>query len=306
MSIKNPINSHEPAIGMGIAYMCAGAFCMVGLDATARWLLQTYSLPQMVVLRCLFSVSFIVAFVAARGEFGSLRTARPGWHLFRSLMMSGSMFAFFHALRFIPLADIMVIAFAAPLIVTSLSRFVLGEQVGVWRWSAVIIGFIGVLIVVRPGGGIVHPSALLALGGAVLYAGLLLTARKLSTTESTAALSLYLFVVPLLIGLVVGADHWEVPNATGWALFAVCGGFGGLSFVLINGAYRRAPAAAVVPFEYTGLIWAAAAGYLIWGEIPTLNTWVGALIIVTSGLVIVFRETAVRRRRGRVSALQSR
>lgn len=296
MSNPHQVNSSEGSLIIGIALMCLGALCMVGLDVAARRLLESYSLPQLVVLRCLFSILLIYAYTAARGGLTNFRSNRPGWHLFRSCLMAGSMFAFFHALRYIPLADIMAIAFAAPLIVTALSRPLLREPVGPWRWAAVIAGFCGVLIVLQPGSGVMHPAALIALGGAALYAGLSLTARKLSKTETTASLSLYLFGVPCLIGAAGSFGNWGAPDAAGWLLFAICGFFGGLAFVFINGAYRQAPAAVVVPFEYTGLIWAAAAGFVFWGEVPRANTWLGAAIIIASGLVILFRETVVRRR----------
>ena len=298
MTVFDPPKTAAPerSLIIGIALICLGAICMVGLDASARMLLETYSLPQLVVLRCLFSISLIVAFTAARSELAALRTKRPGWHVFRSFLMAGSMFAFFHALRHIPLADVIIIAFAAPLIITALSRPFLGEPVGPWRWTAVIVGFVGVLVVLRPGSGLMHPAAFIALGGSVTYASLSLTARKLRHTESTAALSVYLFGVPGVIGAVGSFGRWTAPDAEGWILFAVCGFFGGLAFIFINAAYRQAQAAVIVPFEYTGLIWAAAAGYLFWGEVPGANTWLGAAIIIASGLFILFRETAVRRR----------
>jgi drug/metabolite transporter (DMT)-like permease len=276
--------------------MCLGVISMVALDVTARWLMETYSLPQLVLLRSSFSAILIFGFVATRGQLASLRSERLRWQFFRSVLMAGSMFAFFHALRFIPLADVVIIAFAAPIIVTSLSRPLLGETVGAWRWTAVIVGFCGVLVVLRPGSGLMQPAALIALGGSVMYAGLSLTARKLSTTESTASLSLYAFAVPWLLGAVGSRGEWITPGALDWALFALSGLFGGVAIVFINAAYQRAAAAVIVPFEYTGLIWAVAAGFLIWNEIPELNDLFGAAIIISSGLVILFRETRIRHR----------
>jgi len=281
---------------IGIVLMCLGAICMVGLDVTARWLMQTYSLPQMVLLRCVFSIVLILGFVAARREMAALSTKRPGWHVLRSVLMAGSTFAFFHALRYIALADVIIIAFAAPLIVTSLSRPFLGEPVGPWRWAAVIVGFSGVLVVLQPGSELMHPAALVALGGSVMYASLSLTARKLSVTESTPALTLYLFIVPGVLGAVGSIGNWITPGAADWAMFVLCGTFGGLAFVFINAAFRRAQASLIVPFEYTGLIWAAAAGFWFWGEVPRANTWFGAAIIIASGLFILFRETVTRPR----------
>lgn len=286
----------DRSIIAGITYMCLGVIAMVGLDVTARWLLERYSLPQLVLLRSSFSAILIVGFVATRGQLESLRTRRPGWQFLRSILMAGSMFAFFHALRFIPLADLVIIAFAAPIIVTSLSRPFLGETVGVWRWTAVLAGFCGVLIVLRPGSGLMHPAAVIAFAGAFFYALLSLTARKLSTTESTASLSLYAFAVPLVASGIGSYGNWIPPGILDWAMFALCGLFGGLAIAFINAAYQRAAAAIVVPFEYTGLIWAAAAGYLIWDETPELNDLIGAAIIISSGLVILFRETRIRQR----------
>ena len=157
--------------------------------------------------------------------------------------------------------------------------------------DTVIVGFIGVLIVMRPGTGMLHPAAIIAFGGAATYAGLALTARKLSTTESTAALSLYSFVASLILGGVLSIDYWIQPTWTQWLLFALCGSFGGMAFICMNAAYARAQAAIIVPFEYTGLLWATGAGYAIWNEIPTLSTWIGATLIVASGLFILYRET---------------
>jgi drug/metabolite transporter (DMT)-like permease len=269
---------------------------MVRLDVVIKWLLGSYSLPQVVLLRCTFSILFIFWFAVGQGGLLVLRTDRPGWHVFRSLLMAGSTFAFFHALRFIPLADIMIIAFAAPLIVTLLSRPLLGEPVGPWRWSAVLIGFIGVVVVMRPGTGLIHPAAVIAFAGAFMYAGLSLTARKLSFTETTESLSLYLFGIPWLIAAVGTTGQSLQPPVLDWCLFALSGAFGGLAFVAINAAFRRAPAAVIVPFEYTALIWATAAGFLIWGEVPDAQTWLGAGIIIASGLFILYRETRVMRK----------
>jgi drug/metabolite transporter (DMT)-like permease len=286
--------STRSGIGAAIAYMCTGALCMVALDVAVRTLLEEYALTQVILLRSVFAFVLIALLIVQRRRTAVLRTHRAGWHLFRSLLMTGSMFTFFYALKYIPLADVIVIAFAAPLIVTALSRPFLGEPVGPWRWAAVIVGFVGVLIVVRPGYAIVHPAAPVALVGAALYSGLALTARKLSQTESPWSLSLYSFIAPTLIAGVAGVGSWEMPDLIGWVIFALSGTFGALAFLCVNAAYSRAPAAIVVPFEYTGLIWATGAGYLFWDEVPVLNTWLGAVIIVASGMLILFRETVAR------------
>jgi len=283
------------SIFAGIAFMLAGVVCMVGLDVTAKWLLQDYALTQLVFLRCMFSILLVAAYGLSRGGPAGLRTRRPLRHFVRSLLMAGSMFAFFHALRVIPLADVMALAFAAPLIVTALSQPLLGEPVGPWRWAAVITGFAGVLVVLRPGIGVVQPAALLALTGAVFYALMSVTARRYRRSESPVSLTLYAFLVPCAIGAFQAPSVWQPPPPADWLLFAACGCFGGMAFVFINAALGRAPAAVIVPFEYTGLIWAALAGFVIWGEVPGMATWAGAAIIMASGLFILYRETAAHR-----------
>lgn len=283
------------AAGRGIALMCAGVFAMLGLDVTAKWLLATYTLPQLVLLRCSFSLLLILLYSLYQAGPRVLQTRLPLWHAGRSLVMAGSMFAFFWALPRLPLADVLVLAFAAPLIVTALSQPVLGEAVGVRRWAAVLTGFLGVLVVLRPGTGLVEPAALMALAGAFLYALLSLSARRLSNTESPLTLSLYLFPAPTLISIPFALGNWLPPSWIDWLLFAACGVFGGLAFMLMTSAFRHAPAAMLVPFEYTGLVWAAGAGYLIWDEVPGWATWLGGAIICASGLFILYWETRIHR-----------
>jgi drug/metabolite transporter (DMT)-like permease len=294
------MNGNSPPshpVAAGIAYMCSGVAFLVALDVAARWLMQTYALTQLIFLRSVISMSVLLLYAAGTNQIAALRTHLPGWHLLRSLLMAGSMLTFFHALRFIPLADIMVFVFSAPLIVTALSRPVLGERVGRLRWAAVVAGFIGVLVVFRPGTGAVHPAAIYAVAGAAFYACLGLTARKLGGTESTLSLSLYVFAAPLLMTGVACIPVWQTPGAVDWLLFFLCGAFGALGIVFISAAYRRTAAAVVAPFEYTALIWGASAGYVIWDEVPDAYAWVGAAFITASGLFIVYRETLARSRR---------
>jgi drug/metabolite transporter (DMT)-like permease len=283
------------SVPRGIALMCGAALSMVGLDVTAKLLLETYGLSQLVFLRCGFSMLFIGWYALQTSGRRGLVTRQPGWHLLRTGLMAASMFAFFYALPLIPLAMLLTIAFAAPLVVTALSRPFLGEAVGPWRWGAVLVGFAGVLVVLQPQTGLGNPAAWIALIGAVTYALLSLSARKLNATESTAALSLYLFPAPLLIGAAGAWSSWQAPGLLHWLMFVACGAFGGLAFVLMNAAFRHANAAVLVPFDYTGLVWASLAGFVIWSEVPAPSTWLGAAIIIASGLFILYRETRLHR-----------
>ncbi len=222
--------------------------------------------------------------------FGSLKTARWKWHLLRTALATGAMFGFFYGLTLMPLVNALTIAFTAPLIVTAMSAPFLREHVGWRRWLAVVAGFIGVLIVLRPGAGMFTPASIAVLFAAFCWAGLSVTARSLATTESSFALSLYITAGPLLVSSFMLPGNYIAPTTQGWVLFITAGLCSALAWVGIVGGYRRAPPVILAPFEYTALIGAAIAGYLIWDEVPDKWVVTGATIIIASGIYIVYRE----------------
>jgi drug/metabolite transporter (DMT)-like permease len=276
--------------GTALAFLMVGVVAGLALDLCAKWLLADHSLEQFVFLRSLFGILFF--FLAARwyGGFTSLKTQRPGWHLLRSLLATGAMFGFFYGLKRMPLVNALTVAFMAPLIVTALSVPFLGEDVGWRRWLAVIGGFVGVVIVLRPGEGMFTPAAIAVIVAAFCWAGLALTARKLATTESSFALSLYTVVGPFIVSIFMLPQNYTQPSNLGWVLFVVAGLCSAIAWVGIVGGYRRAPPVVLAPFEYTALIGAAIAGYLIWDEVPDAWVITGGLIIIASGIYIVYRE----------------
>jgi drug/metabolite transporter (DMT)-like permease len=200
------------------------------------------------------------------------------------------MFGFFYGLMFMPLVSALTLAFTAPLIVTALSVPMLGEHVGWRRWLAVVIGFAGVMIILRPGTGLFNFAAVAVLGSAACYAGLAITARKLAATETSFSLSVYVLVGPLLASVCLIPGDYVEPDAFGWFLFILAGLCSAGAWIGVVGGYRRAPPALLAPLEYTALIGAAAAGYWIWDEVPDRWVVIGALTIIGSGLFIVYRE----------------
>jgi len=276
--------------GTAVAYLLLGVVSALSLDLCAKWLLVDYSLPQFVFLRSLFGLSFFLFTARFYGGLGNLRTNRWKWHLFRTLLATGAMFGFFYGLSRMPLVNALTIAFTAPLFVTGLSVPFLGEHVGWRRWLAVIVGFIGVLIVLRPGQGMFTPAAIGVIIAALCYAGLALTARKLASTESSFSLAAYVVTGPLLVSSTLLPGNFTMPTVGAWLLFVLAGLCSALAWVGIVGGYRRAPPAMLAPFEYTALIGAAIAGYLIWNEVPDVWVITGGLVIIASGLFIVYRE----------------
>jgi len=276
--------------GTAVAFLLFGVFAGLSLDLCAKWLLADYSLTQFVFLRSIFGVSFFLITARFYGGLGSLRTSRWKWHLLRTLFATGAMFGFFYGISRMPLVNALTIAFTAPLFVTGLSVPFLGEHVGWRRWLAVVVGFIGVLIVLRPGPGMFTPAAIGVIIAAICYAGLALTARKLAATESSFSLAVYVVTGPFLVSAILIPGDFTAPTAGGWFFFVLAGICSAMAWVGIVGGYRRAPPAMLAPFEYTALIGAAIAGYLIWDEVPDVWVIAGGLVIITSGLFIVYRE----------------
>ena len=276
--------------GTAVGFLLFGVFAGLSLDLCAKWLLADYSLTQFVFLRSIFGVSFFLITARFYGGLGSLRTSRWKWHLLRTLFATGAMFGFFYGISRMPLVNALTIAFTAPLFVTGLSVPFLGEHVGWRRWLAVVVGFIGVLIVLRPGPGMFTPAAIGVIIAAICYAGLALTARKLAATESSFSLAVYVVTGPFLVSAILIPGDFTAPTAGGWFFFVLAGICSAMAWVGIVGGYRRAPPAMLAPFEYTALIGAAIAGYLIWDEVPDVWVITGGLVIIASGLFIVYRE----------------
>ena len=281
----------QNATGSAVGYLLFGDLGGLGLDLCAKGLLSSYSLEQFVFLRSLIGLAIFILIGRQFGGIRSLVTAKWRWHLLRTLLATGAMFGFFYGLSRMPLVDALTLGFTAPLMVTALSMPMLGEHVGWRRWLAVTVGFIGVLIILRPGGGDASFASIAVLFAAFCYACMAITARKLSTTESSYSLSVYVIVGPMIVSLsLLGEGSWQVPDLDGWLLFLGAGACSVIAWIGIIGGYRRASPAMLAPFEYTALIGGAIAGYLIWDEIP--DRWVvfGATVIIASGLFVVYRE----------------
>lgn len=294
--------------GKAIAYLLLGVTGGLGLDLCAKAILASYSLEQFVFLRSSIGLAIFLLLAKQFGGADSLRTKRWGWHLLRTFFAVGAMFGFFYGLSRMPLVDALTLGFTAPLMVTALSVPMLGEHVGWRRWTAVSIGFIGVLIILRPGTQQIQLAHLAVLFAAFCYSCLAITARKLSDTESSYSLSVYVVSGPILISVgILGDSGWQAPDLNGWLLFLLAGGCSVIAWIGIIGGYRRASPAMLSPFEYTALVGGAIAGYLIWDEVPDRWVVIGASVIIASGLFVVYREIggAITSRRRRLQDLLS-
>lgn len=282
-------------IGFGIACALTGLFGMSAMDACAKLLGANYAISQVILARNAIGILAILVFLTTRGAgLTPLRPRRFDLLLLRTILGLGAAFLFFTSLRFLPLADAFAIAFAAPMFITALSVPLLGEHVGVRRWTAVTSGFVGVLVVMQPGTASFRPGALLPLGAALCYAIAMLIGRKMTREMTTSAIMFWPSLGAALATLVLMPSQWQTPSLSDLGLFVFMGVIGTVGMSLITQGYRHAPAAVIAPFDYSALLWAVIFGWVIWQDVPGPNVWIGSAILIASGLYILHRETKWR------------
>lgn len=239
---------------------------------------------------------FAAIWVTAGPGLASLRTHRVGAHVTRMVIGLTAMALNFLAMILLPLAEATTIGFTVPIFATLLAALLLREPTGRWRWAAVGAGFIGVLVIVQPGSGHIAPlGAGVALAGALLTAAVTIVIRRLGATEA-AATTVFWFAASSLAPLGLLMLHFaSAHDAATWGIIAVMAIAGGAAQLALTGALRLAPVAVVMPMDYTSLIWATSFGVVLFGQLPGTSTWLGAPIIIVSGVVIVWREHRLRR-----------
>jgi drug/metabolite transporter (DMT)-like permease len=270
--------------------MCAGVLLLTISDALTKWLVERYSPFQIILVRNMTALPFVVALVVWTEGWAGLRSARPMIHVWRGLLTLAAAFSFILSLRTLPLAEAMALVAAAPLFIAALSAPLLGERVGALRWAAIAAGFAGVLVITRPGAATFQAASMLALAATALYALMMISARWIHQRDSARTVMLYLTLTAALFSSFAVFLPWPEPEALDAALFLAMAVVGTIGVTLITQAFRIAPAAVVAPFDYTALLWAGIMGWLVWGDVPDALTLWGAAIIVASGLWLVLRE----------------
>jgi drug/metabolite transporter (DMT)-like permease len=283
-------------MGRGIAFMC-GAVAVFSIMATlVKWLGPHYPLVQLMFFRNALALPAGLAIVLGSGGFAQMRTRHLWGHLFRAATGVSAMATGFFALSVLPLADATAISFTNPLFVTMLAIPLLGEKVGLHRWSAVGFGFLGVVVLawgLSQDGGFGGGSALGMAGGlanALLSAVSALLVRRLSATESSAAISLWQSLFATGITVCLLPFGWVWPPLADVPLLCGIGLCGGVAQFWLTQAYRYAPASVAGPFTYTAMVWAILIGWVVWADVPTPTMLLGSAIVVASGLYILHRE----------------
>ncbi|RWN26444.1 DMT family transporter [Mesorhizobium sp.] len=288
---KSVVARQSPA--QGIAMYAGGVFVLCIMDAIIKWLSADYSIAQIVFFRAVIGLVPTLAMLLRPPGLLSLKTRRFGAHLLRGLVSLVGTFGFFWALAVMPLGAAYAIGFAAPMFITAMSVPILHESVGLKRWLAVLVGFAGVLIMIRPGVNGAFGGGAIALVATAAYALSMVMVRLYSRTESNVAMIFYGNIVVIAATGVQMPFLWLTPGWGDGGLLALVGLLGGVGTLMLAQAYRMATPSIVVPFEYTGMIWGVALSFFIWGDIPDLWTWIGSLVVIGSGLYMLHRAMKV-------------
>jgi len=278
----------------GIGFMLAAVFLFGVNSATGKWLVAKYPVGEFLMLRSAMTLLLLTPFVWRAGMAAIVKTPRPGLQFLRVVLASAEVAMFFWAVSQMPLADTQTFYLAGPIYVTALSVLLLRERVGWRRWSAVLIGFTGVVIALRPSSASLTLPALIALGGSILYALLMITTRILRETEDTILMTTQFLAIFAFSALTVPFG-WITPSAIDLLIFSFLGAASVLSLFCVVRSLKLASASVVVPYQYTLILWSVLFGWLVFGELPDASTMIGAAIIVGAGLYIFWREKVAAR-----------
>jgi len=297
--LSRPVSRSETAApSRGIVLILVANLLFAGMDAVSKTLVEDYAVAQILWVRYAFFAAFATALaLRGAGPIAGFRSRRPVLHVARAALLVAEIACFILAFRYLPLAETHSIAAVYPLMITALSALVLGEFVGPRRWAAVAVGFVGVLVILRPGLGVFDPAALIPLLGAALFAVYQIVTKVIAREDGMVTIMLYTGWVGLGLTSLVGPFHWTAPDATGWVMLLFAGFMGVVGHILLIRALEATPASVLQPFNYTLLVWATAVGFLVFGDLPDGVTVAGAAIVVGSGLYTWWRER-VRARRG--------
>ncbi len=303
-----PISLHRHNPVRGILMWCTAAFFFTSQSAVLKWLADDIHFSEILFIRSLVVVAGASVLLArGPGMKAPFRTRRFRLHFGRFIFFSVALACFIEAVKDIPLADATAVTFAAPLLMTALAVPLLGEKVGMRRWSAVIVGLCGVMVIANPTTGIFQMAALWALGSALAYAIAIIITRKLTTSEPAVVVVWIMNVLYVVVMPVFAPFEWIVPTWGQVGLMMLSGGMVLIAQMLAVSACSMAPPQVLAPFDYTAMVWAVMLGFLVWGDVPTPTILIGAAILIGCGIYILLREAQVARaeRRAQPSSSES-
>ncbi len=262
-------------------------------DTLGKWLIVSCTVAQILLIRSIAAALMLAPFVVKAGAGAFREAPRPGLQVLRAVLATTETALFYLSVWYIPLVDAVTFYLAGPIYVTALSAILLRERVGIYRWSAIVVGFVGVVIALNPSAASLGPGSLIALGGSLCYALLMVATRHLRETSNVVLASTQV-VAAIFFGAIAAPFAWNAITGTDLLLLLLLGVVAIVAIVLVNQSLRIAPASVVVPYQYSLIIWAVIFGYLVFGDIPKPHTLIGAAIIIASGIFIFWREQRLK------------
>lgn len=287
--ITTSLDRQKNTIALGVVLMLLGDFMFALNDVMGKWLVATYTVGQVLLIRSLAALVVMAPLIARSGVRRLVVVERPVTQVVRVICSTVEVTLFYTAVIYLPIADVMSFYLAGPIYVAAMSPFLLGEKVGWRRWTAILVGFIGVLVVLSPSGETLSWPSLISIAGSLCYALMVVQSRQLRATPDTT-LVFWQTVGALVAGLAMAPFGWVTPTPFDFALLGTLGVVAMTAHILINRSLKLAPAAVVAPLQYTLLLWAIVFGYFIFGDVPQTNMLIGAGIIVGAGLFIFERQ----------------
>ena len=273
------------ALVIGCLLSMLAELCFVGMGSLVKLLSENLPSQNVLFFRNLFGVLVLMPLIFKLG-IKTLQTNEFKWHLLRSLSGVSAMYCFFYALSELPLADAMLLKISAPLFIPIIALIWLSEHISLRAIMAIMVGFLGVVLVLKPTGTI-HIASIAGLLGGALAALAKVTIRRMSPTEPTSRIVFYFGIISLLVSAIPMFWFWKNPDQSEWLLLVLLGAFGTVGQLFLTKAYVLAPASKIAPFTYSSILFAAIIGWLFWDEIITLLTLTGALLIITAGIIIL-------------------
>lgn len=292
MPLLSSVTAERQDILRGISLTLLSAILFANTNAAAKWVMTGIPTGELLFIRSIVALG-VVSFFIPRHEVARLRTGgQLRLHLLRTTCSAIEILGFYWAISMTPMADMTTIYLASPIYVTALAAVFLQEKVGWRRWSAVLVGFSGVLVAMRPSGASVSTPVMVAVGGSMLYAISLVVTRRLRSTPSTVLVATQMSMLVVLSSATMAVE-WTMPSVLQVVVMVVIGVVSMAAFWALNEGLRLAPASVVAPFNYTSILWATLLGFLVFGDVPATATLSGAGIIVCAGLFIMMRERHV-------------
>ena len=278
--------------------LLVGAMTLVPvMDGIAKHLSADFHVFQVVWARYFFHLIILLPIILWRYGVAGFLPQRPVAQVLRGGLLLGSTVFFFAAIAVMPLTDALALVFVSPLVVTALSPWLLGERVGIRRWSAVLVGFVGVLIIIRPGAGVFQVGSLLALAAGCIFACYLIATRKLAGSAPPLVTLAYTALIGALVMSLAMLWYWQPPTPADWLAMIAMGGIAAMGHFLLIRAFELAPASTLAPFTYWEIVSMTAIGYVWFGDFPQSLTWLGIAIVIASGIYISFRESRLAQSR---------